>query len=84
MVIIICLSLSIFLFVSYVCVFPYVGIIAANGDAGGTSSGGASGGSVWIETNGFHGNGILQVNGGAGRTENNGNYLEGIKTMFMK
>jgi len=53
-------------YVSHVCVFPYVGIISANGEAGGTSSGGASGGSVWIETNGFHGNGRVHVNGGAG------------------
>jgi len=50
-------------------VFPYVGIISANGDAG-TSSGGGSGGSLWIETNGFHGAGTFQANGGAGRYTN--------------
>ena len=54
---------------TYTFVFPYAGIISANGDAG-TSSGGASGGSLWIETNGFHGAGTLQANGGAGRYTN--------------
>ena len=64
----VCLALPV-CSVSRTCVFPYAGIISANGDAG-TSSGGASGGSLWIETNGFHGAGTLQANGGAGRYTN--------------
>jgi len=48
------------------CLITHTGVVSANGEAG-SSSGGASGGSLWIETNGFHGAGIVQANGGAGR-----------------
>ena len=44
----------------------FSGLISADGQDGGYESGGASGGSIWIQTNGFHGNGVLQSNGGAG------------------
>ena len=53
----------------HVFLLPFTGVISANGEAG-TSSGGASGGSLWIKTDGFHGSGILQANGGAGRNIN--------------
>ena len=49
-----------------ICLLSHTGVVSANGEAG-SSSGGASGGSLWIETNGFHGAGIVQANGGAGR-----------------
>ena len=56
----------------------FSGLISADGQDGGYESGGASGGSIWIQTNGFHGNGVLQSNGGAGvwgRTSLSDNFL---------
>ena len=44
----------------------FLGLISSSGADAAAGTGGASGGSVWIETGGFYGSGSIEANGGSG------------------